>query len=89
LGKGETKEAIVASLVDRFGERVRGAPVNRGLGRAAWLGPVVVVLIGLGVVWAFLRRLRGRPEGAREEPEPKIDDSIRERIEEELKAHRG
>jgi cytochrome c-type biogenesis protein CcmH/NrfF len=90
LGEGETKEEIVASLVDRFGEGVLGAPVNRGFGRLAWLGPIVIVLIGLGMIWAFLRKYLSRETSQEEAPAraPSVDPKVRARIEEELRGHR-
>lgn len=87
LGEGETKEAIIASIVERHGERVLGAPVNRGFGRFAWLSPILFSLVGLAVIWVFVRRyLAGR---AQESPKPtlEVDDALRARIEAELEAH--
>ncbi len=76
--------------MERFGESLLGAPVNRGFGRMAWLGPIFAALVGLGIIWVYLRRLRaGRGERAEEPAEPEIDAAMRARIEEELKARRG
>ena len=90
MAQGETKEAIVASLEERFGEQVLGAPKNEGFGRAAWLGPIVISLIGLAIVWVFLRRFLARreeaPEAAADEA-PAPDPAVRQRIEEELERH--
>ena len=75
--------------MERYGERVLGAPVNRGFGRAAWLGPIVVLIIGLGIIWVYLRRLQARrPRAAPEAKTPAVDAGLQARIEEELKAHR-
>jgi cytochrome c-type biogenesis protein CcmH len=88
LAAGESKEEIVASLEERFGERVLGAPKNEGFGRLAWLGPIIIVLIGLVMIWVFLRRyLAQRPERSSAEKMPRPDPSLRSRIEEELKSH--
>ena len=76
--------------MERFGESLLGAPVNRGFGRMAWLGPIFAGLVGLGVIWVFLRRFRSRRDERAEEPaDPEIDAVMRARIEDELKAHRG
>ena len=86
LSNGETREEIVASLVERFGESVRGAPRNRGFARLAWLGPFVIVLVGIGMIMVYLRRYRSQPVTAGEAPAR--DPRVRARIEEELKARR-
>lgn len=92
LGAGETKEAVIASIVERHGENVLGAPVNRGFGRLAWLAPIITVILGLGIIWAFLRRFRaGRPPEEEAAPASEgaaaIDASMKARIEAELEAH--
>jgi cytochrome c-type biogenesis protein CcmH/NrfF len=68
---------------------VLGAPKNEGFGRAAWLGPVVIIIIGLGMIWVFLRRYLTRRDGPASEKETsvRVDPSVRARIEEELKTH--
>jgi cytochrome c-type biogenesis protein CcmH/NrfF len=94
LGEGETKEAIVARIVERHGEQVLGAPVNRGFGRLAWLGPIVTVMLGLAIIWVFLRRYLARQKSEKEaesggEGGTKMDAAVRARIEAELEAHRS
>ena len=76
LEAGESKEAIVKYLIDRYGEGILMDPPKRGFTLGIWLGPVVVLVVGLAIVAGTLRgRLRRRPEGgvAAEEtagPEP-------------------
>jgi len=77
----------VASLVERFGERVLGAPKNRGFARAAWLGPIVIVLVGLGMIAVYLRRYLARP--VEKAPAPAPNPALRERIERELESRQG
>lgn len=93
LGEGETKEEVVASIVDRLGEQVLGAPVNRGFGRLAWLGPIITVMLGLAIIWVFLKRYLARTkpddERAAELEETALDASMKARIEAELEAYRS
>lgn len=84
LAAGETKDEIVASLVDEFGEQILAAPKNEGFGRAAWLAPIVASLIGIAIVVVFLRdfmrRKQRQPAGPKE-----IDPAVRARVEKEIK----
>jgi cytochrome c-type biogenesis protein CcmH/NrfF len=85
----------VASLEERFGDQVLGAPKNQGFGRLAWLGPIIILIVGLGIIWVYLRRYLARPSDDRSEPAPAGADPADERtariarIEEELKGHRS
>lgn len=83
----------MSSLVDRFGERILGAPVNRGFGRLAWLGPIAMLLVGLGMIYVFLKKYLSRDRGtgqeaAAGEPDADLDPAVKARIEEELKGYR-
>jgi cytochrome c-type biogenesis protein CcmH len=87
LAAGETREEIIASLVDEFGESILGAPPNRGLARAAWIGPIAMLLVGAVIVFWFLRKYAHRMR--REEKLVEVDPSMRARLEEEIKTHQG
>lgn len=64
LEAGESKAAIIQYMVDRYGEGILLDPPKRGFTLGIWLGPVVVVVLGLAIVAGTLRgRLRHRPEG--------------------------
>jgi cytochrome c-type biogenesis protein CcmH/NrfF len=74
---------------------VLGAPKNQGFGRLAWLGPIIILIVGLGIIWVYLRRYLARPrDDDRGEPASAgadISEGRRARmarIEEELKGHR-
>ena len=79
---GETREGIEDDLAARFGERVRAVP--KGDDRRAYVGSIMVALIGLGGALAlgFLRRLRRRsdrvipPEIAPNGPRDAYDDRL-------------
>lgn len=72
-----------------------GAPKNQGFGRLAWLGPIIILIVGLGIIWVYLRRYLARPRdddgGKPATAGADVPDgrSARiARIEEELKGHR-
>ena len=54
--EGKTDEEVVAYLVDRYGEFVRYKPAFEARTWLLWLGPGLLLLIGLGAGWALLRR---------------------------------
>jgi cytochrome c-type biogenesis protein CcmH len=87
LAAGETQEAIIASLIERFGESVLAAPPNKGLGRLAWIGPFAILLVGAILVVVYLKRHTARETEPHETSE--IDPEVRARVEAELKSHRA
>ena len=59
LAEGETDEAIVAALVERYGLAIDGRPPSGGWATPLWLLGPVAVLAGLGLVWVAAPRRRG------------------------------
>lgn len=57
---GETPAQITESLVEHYGPSVRGAPTVEGFGLAAYLGPVVVLLVGAVLILRWLRKHQHR-----------------------------
>lgn len=55
---GATADRIVEDVVGRYGEQLRILPRKSGVGLAAWLGPVAVLLLGGVFVARRLRRER-------------------------------
>jgi cytochrome c-type biogenesis protein CcmH len=87
LAGGESPEAIIASLVEQFGESVLAEPPNRGFARLAWIGPFAILLAGAVLVLVYLRRHTIRLDKTAGKGE--IDPVVRARVEEELRSHRG
>lgn len=84
LAAGETQDEIMASLVEEFGEEVRAEPPKSGFASLVWLGPIVLLLFGAGVITVYVRRSTARRAG----PSGDGDAEIRARVEEELKSHK-
>jgi cytochrome c-type biogenesis protein CcmH/NrfF len=85
IQKGKTDPAIVQDLVGRFGVHVLAAPPAAGFDLTAWVLPGVILLIGLGVVLAVVRRWRAKVSGAaKEEPPAPVDAKIMAAVEEEM-----
>lgn len=56
LEAGRTDDEIVAFLVDRYGEFVRYRPPLNASTLLLWLGPGMILLLGVGAVIVHLRR---------------------------------
>jgi len=86
LAAGESREAIIESLVARYGEQIRAAPRNRGFGRLAWLTPILGLALGAWIVVLVLRSHRHAgapaPDAGRE-----VDPEVRRRLEQEIDQH--
>lgn len=83
LAAGETREEIIDSIVEKYGERVLATPPNKGFGRFAWLAPIGVGMFGLILVLILLRYF-ARARAHRSDETPEIDPAMRERIEREV-----
>ncbi len=57
---GQSRDAVETALYERFGDAILQAPRAKGIGLAAYVVPVVVILLGAGIVALFLVRQRRR-----------------------------
>lgn len=79
LVAGDSDNQVVDYIVDRYGEFVLFTPRATGSGLILWLlGPVMLVL-GLGVAFATMRKRASAPEAAT------LDDADKTRLAELLK----
>jgi cytochrome c-type biogenesis protein CcmH len=60
LKSGKGKDQIVASLVAKYGEVIRGAPKAEGFNLIVWIAPFVATVIGFLIAAFVLRRWVGR-----------------------------
>ncbi len=67
LAAGETKDDILAAFVQDYGPQVLNAPPREGAFLAAWLLPIVVLLMGVAAAVVWLKR------GSTQEL-PRLDD---------------
>lgn len=77
LVAGDSDEAAVGYLVDRYGEYVLLNPQRDGVNMILWVSAPVLLLLGLGVAGMAIRR-RARPEAP-------LTDAERARLNEILK----
>ncbi|EEW24338.1 cytochrome c-type biogenesis protein [Rhodobacter ferrooxidans] len=62
LVAGDSDEAAVAFIVDRYGEYVLLNPTTQGTNLLLWLAGPLMLLGGLGISLTYLRRRRGATE---------------------------
>jgi len=85
---GMTGDAVIASYVERYGDKIRIAPTAKGFNLLAWLGPLGALVIGaVGVAW--LARRLSRAGGASAEPPappatPPADEAYLARLRQEV-----
>jgi cytochrome c-type biogenesis protein CcmH/NrfF len=65
---GRSAEEVTSELYATFGDVLRQAPLPRGVGLAAYVIPVLLLLGGAAILVLFLRR-----QGRRRAPEPAPD----------------
>src|SRR4051812_44817532 len=66
LEAGESRDAIVQDLTDRYGEGILLEPPRRGFTLIIWWLPIVSLAIGAAVVGLTLRRVARRPAPAQQ-----------------------
>ena len=86
IALGKDKRQIKAALVAEYGPGVLADPPSSGFDLAAWLVPIVLVLIGIGGVVIAARRWRRQAAPAAAAGEPLPEDDAR-RLDAELAAY--
>ncbi len=86
LSRGWTDQQIIDYFVAQYGERVLAEPQRKGFTSLVWFLPLIVVLVGAGIVYEVLRGWRAQRVGPQATaPPPEIAPKILERIERELR----
>jgi cytochrome c-type biogenesis protein CcmH len=84
IAAGKDKRQIKADMVGQYGEAVLADPKRHGFGNALWLVPVLLVLLGgMGVVYALRRWRTNAPADEPELPPPLSPEDAR-RLEADL-----
>lgn len=61
IAQGESPEQVKQYVVDRYGDYVLLKPPFKGTTLVLWLGPFVLLLVGVGAAFAFFRRRAAAP----------------------------
>ncbi len=92
LNEGWTKDQIKQYFVDRFGDRVLGAPPARGINWLVYILPPVLILVGVYVLyrafqsWRQIPPLQAEESTASPTQAPQSQDEYMKKLEEQLKA---
>jgi len=85
LAQGWTDQQIIDYFVTQYGQRVLAEPQRKGFTSLVWFLPLIVVLVGIGIVYEVLKNWRAqKPAPATAAPLPQIPDEILKKIEREI-----
>ena len=84
LGRGESKEQILAAFTQKFGEKVLSAPTFRGFNWLAWVTPFAAIVGGGVGVTVVIRRWLRKPPPPPPPSSGAVDDELRRRLQREL-----
>lgn len=85
LSQGWSDQQIIDYFVAQYGERVLAEPQRKGFTSLVWFLPLLVVLVGIGVVYEILRNWRKqKPSPAVPQSAHQIPDAILRKIEREI-----
>ena len=84
IAQGKTKARIKADLVDEYGQDVLSDPHRHGFGRALWIVPALLVLLGALVIVTAMRRWRRNGPAPEGPAPPALSDEDARRLEAEL-----
>lgn len=86
LESGATDEEVLTYFATRYGTGVLANPPARGLGAFFWIGPIIVVILGLLIFGRQMQRLQAEAAAKKENTETpqSSGDPYRDRIEQEL-----
>ena len=74
LQRGATDQQVVQYMTDRYGDFIRYRPPVKGSTMALWVGPAVLLVLGIAVLVIALRR-RARLAPDRFEPDAEDDEA--------------
>lgn len=86
LSEGWTDQQIIDYFVAQYGERVLAEPQRKGFTSLVWFLPLIVILVGLGIVYEILRNWRKqKPMPVPATTTPVIPDAVLKKIEREIR----
>ena len=89
VAEGRDEKWIEEQLIAEFGEQILSAPRFKGFNALVWLFPGIAILVGLGVIFAFLQRQHGmkldeKVPGRNVADDYRADPALEARLEREL-----
>lgn len=74
LARGESDQQVIAYFVSTYGEGIRESPPLSGFTLVIWLGPLVMLLVGIWLVTTVARQWRAVPALARAGEDAELAD---------------
>jgi cytochrome c-type biogenesis protein CcmH len=84
IAHGKTKTQIKAALVQEYGTAVLADPKRHGFGKALWIVPAALVLLGAAGIAAALRRWRRNGPAPEAPVPPELSPEDAQRLDAEL-----
>jgi cytochrome c-type biogenesis protein CcmH len=84
IAQGRTKTQIKAALVQEYGTAVLADPKRHGFGKALWMVPVALVLLGGTAIFFVLRRWRRNGPAPEAPLPPELSPEDARRLDAEL-----
>ncbi|ABS10003.1 cytochrome c-type biogenesis protein [Shewanella baltica] len=56
LEQGDSQDEIILFMVQRYGEKIRYQPELKGSTVALWFGPLLLLLVGVGICLGLIQR---------------------------------
>jgi cytochrome c-type biogenesis protein CcmH len=84
IAQGKTKAQIKAALVQEYGAEVLADPKRHGFGKALWIVPAALVLLGGAAIFAALRRWRRNGPATEAPLPPELSPEDARRLDAEL-----
>jgi cytochrome c-type biogenesis protein CcmH len=90
LEEGLTKEQVIQTYVDRYGEKVLSAPTKKGFNLVAWITPFFAIMVGgFGIrhvilKWVSMRKKEKQSEAIQQKDHFK-NEKYSDQLEKELK----
>jgi len=84
LKRGRDPQEIVDELIGDYGQQILGSPPLEGAGIAAWVLPILVLVVGLWFVYSWLGQRRVVAAEQTAKPEIEHDERLREKMRAEL-----
>ena len=78
LVAGDSNDEVVQFIVDRYGEYVLLQPTATGANLVLWLAGPLMLLVGAGIGWSYLRRRSQAEEGPKDVLSQSETDRLRE-----------
>lgn len=87
VAEGKTKKEILDYYVNIYGERILATPIATGFNLFAWLGPLFIAILGVGLIVIYIRSSKSptaKPVVKKQEKKTagaRLDDEIEKELE--------